>query len=63
MTLSPTWVRNGEARTVSMTDVGRDLDRELEAILMVADEPQSLAALLGRLIGSGPMNGLRIVHD
>ena len=49
MTLSPTWVRNGEARTVSMTDVGRDLDRELEAILMVADEPQSLVALASAL--------------
>lgn len=49
MTLSPTWVRNGEARTVSMTDVSRDLDRELEAILMVADEPQSLVALASAL--------------
>lgn len=49
MNFSPTWVRNGEARTVSMTDVSRDLDRELEAILMVADEPQSLVALASAL--------------
>lgn len=49
MTPSPTWARNGEARTVSMTDVGRDLDREVEAILMVADEPQSLVALASAL--------------
>ncbi len=49
MTLSPTWVTSGEERTVSMTDLARDLDREVEAILMVADEPQSLVALASAL--------------
>ena len=32
-----------------MTDLARDLDREIEAILMVADEPQSLVALASAL--------------
>jgi segregation and condensation protein B len=32
-----------------MTDLARDLDREVEAIVMVADEPQSLVALASAL--------------
>ena len=32
-----------------MTDLARDLDRKIEAILMVADEPQSLVALASAL--------------
>ena len=34
---------------MSMTEVTRDLQRELEAILMVADEPQSVVALASAL--------------
>lgn len=49
MNFWPTWAMSGGERTVSMTDQARDLDREVEAILMVADEPQSLVALASAL--------------
>ena len=45
----PTWVKSGEARFVTVTDSDRDVIRELEAILMVAEEPQSVVALASAL--------------
>ena len=45
----PTWVKSGEARFVTVTDSDRDVIRELEAILMVAEEPQSVVVLASAL--------------
>lgn len=47
MIRSPTWVKSGEERTV--TELTRDLQRELEAILMVADQPHSVVSLASAL--------------
>ena len=54
--LLPTWVKSGEVKIVSMTEneigeamASRDLLREVEAILMVADEPHSVVALASAL--------------
>ena len=45
----PTWVKSGEARFVTVTDSDRDVIRELEAILMVAEQPQSVVVLASAL--------------
>ncbi len=45
----PTWVKSGEAKFVTVTDSDRDVIRELEAILMVAEEPQSVVVLASAL--------------
>ena len=45
----PTWVKSGEASFVTVTDSDRDVIRELEAILMVAEEPQSVVVLASAL--------------